>query len=160
MSAKLRVVGHGRPSLAVPGFGTCSLPAAIAALAALKNACALQAPTWENDVNWPPITCPAMHLACCKMASGVPDPAGPSARLALAGVVDGALGAVVAGVTGAVADALGEAEVTGELEVPGDTDGPADAESPGEAEVLGDPEVVEGAGEVADADGDSEADVV
>jgi len=94
------------------------------------------------------------------MASGVPDPAGPSARLALAGVVDGALGAVVAGVTGAVADALGEAEVTGELEVPGDTDGPADAESPGEAEVLGDPEVVEGAGEVADADGDSEADVV
>jgi hypothetical protein len=82
------------------------------------------------------------------------DPAGPFARLAVAGVVDGAFEAVAAGVAGAVADALGEAEVTGELEVLGGTDGPA------EAEVLGAPEVVEGAGEVADADGDAEADAV
>ena len=39
------------PSFAVPGAGTLSLPAAIAVFAAVKNAVALQAPTWVNDEN-------------------------------------------------------------------------------------------------------------
>src|SRR6516162_642245 len=78
MRAKLRVVRHGMPSEAVPGAGTVSFPALIAALAARKNAAALQAPIWVNDENWPPMTCPATQFACCKIASGVPDAAGPS----------------------------------------------------------------------------------
>src|SRR5262249_56670558 len=78
MRAKLRVVRHDLPSEAVPGAGTVSFPALIAALAALKNATALQAPTWVNDENWPPMICPATQLACCKIASGGPDAAAPA----------------------------------------------------------------------------------
>src|SRR5215468_239745 len=82
MRAKLRVVRHGLPSEAVPGGGTVSFPALMAALAARKNAAALQAPIWVNVENWPPMFCPATQLACCKIASGVPDAAGPSAAAA------------------------------------------------------------------------------
>src|SRR5215475_12336350 len=78
MRAKLRVVRHGLPSEAVPGGGTVSFPALIAALAARKNATALQAPIWVNVENWPPMFCPATQLACCNIASGVPEAAGPS----------------------------------------------------------------------------------
>src|SRR5262245_22988713 len=98
MRAKLRVVRHGLPSEAVPGGGTVSFPALIAALAARKNATALQAPIWVNVENWPPMFCPATQLACCKIASGVPDAAGPSA--AAAGGV-----AAVSAFAGADADA-------------------------------------------------------
>src|SRR5215475_11836020 len=98
MRAKLRVVRHGLPSEAVPGGGTVSFPALIAALAARKNATALQAPIWVNVENWPPMFCPATQLACCKIASGVPDAAGPSAGAA-GGV------AAVSAVAGADADA-------------------------------------------------------
>jgi hypothetical protein len=52
-------------------------------LAALKNATALQAPIWVNDENWPPTFCPATQLACCKIASAVPDAAGPSPAAAV-----------------------------------------------------------------------------
>jgi len=45
-----------------------------------------------NDENWPPTFCPATQLACCKIASGVPDAAGPSPAAA-----DGAALAVTDG---------------------------------------------------------------
>ena len=76
MTPKLRVVMHGCPSFAVPGLGTVSVPAWMAVLAAWKNATALQAPTWVNDENVPAMSSPATQLACCRIASGVPDAAG------------------------------------------------------------------------------------
>src|SRR6516225_5485904 len=110
MRAKLRVVRHGMPSEAVPGAGTVSLPALIAALAALKNATALQAPIWVNDVNWPPMTCPATQLACCKIVSGVPAAAGPSP--AAAGWVAGA--PALADADPAAAPADGDTDAAGD----------------------------------------------
>src|ERR1700761_9748494 len=62
----------------VPGRGTVSFPALIAAFAAVKKAGALQAPTWVNEENWPLMSSPATQLACCRIASGVPDAAGTS----------------------------------------------------------------------------------
>ena len=62
----------------MPGCGTVSFPALIAVFAAAKKAGALQAPTWVNDENWPLMSSPATQLACCRIASGVPDAAGTS----------------------------------------------------------------------------------
>src|SRR5215468_11464199 len=121
MRAKLRVVRHVPPSEAVPGAGTVSFPALIAALAALKNATALQAPTWVNAENWPPMFCPATQLACCKIASGVPDAAGPSPT------ADG----VAAGPAPACADADPDARA-----VPGVPAGPG---APADTDAAGDP---------------------
>ena len=78
MRAKLRVVRHVCPSFAVPGAGTRSLCDAIAMFAALKNAVALQAPTWVNDENSPLMSSPATQLACCRIASWVGEAAGES----------------------------------------------------------------------------------
>src|SRR5215472_5086504 len=132
MRAKLRVVRHGLPSEAVPGGGTVSFPALIAALAAPKNAAALQAPIWVNDENWPPTFCPATQLACCKIASGVPDAAGPSpaAAVGLAAApalavadADAAPDAVAvpagAGDPGAAADPVAESATDGGTDAPG-----------------------------------------
>jgi hypothetical protein len=46
--------------------------------AALKNAVALQAPTWVNDENSPLTSSPATQLACCRIASWVGEAAGES----------------------------------------------------------------------------------
>src|SRR5215469_249612 len=114
MRAKLRVVRHRWPSLAMPGCGTVSLPAVIAAFAAVKNAGALQAPTWVNDENWPLMSSPATQLACCRIASGVPDAAG--------------LSPVAGGSVGVPALPDGEAEVVAAPEA----DAEADTEGGGE----------------------------
>src|SRR5215831_10576964 len=119
MRAKLRVVRHCLPSEAVPGGGTVSFPALIAAFAARKNATALQAPIWVNVENWPPMFCPATQLACCKIASGVPDAAGPSA--AAGGV---AAGPVLAGADADAAPDVGA--VPDGPAAPGAPDAPAD----------------------------------
>ena len=81
------MVRHAWPSFAVPGAGTVSLPAAIAALAAAKNAAALQAPTWVNDENWPLMSSPATQLACCRIASWVAEAAAASPGLTGGAVV-------------------------------------------------------------------------
>jgi hypothetical protein len=62
----------------VPGDGTVSLPAAIAALAAAKKAGALQAATCVNDENLPLMSSPEMQLACCRRKSEVGAAAGNS----------------------------------------------------------------------------------
>jgi hypothetical protein len=92
MTPKLRVVRQGCPSFAVPGFGTVRVPAVMAALAAWKNATALQAPTWVNEENAPAMSSPATQLFCCRIASGVPDAAGTLA--AAGGAVPVTAGAV------------------------------------------------------------------
>jgi hypothetical protein len=91
-----------------------SFPALIAVFAAAKKAAALQAPTWVNDENWPLMSSPATQLACCRIASGVPDAAGMSP------VAGGSVGvpAPVADVAEAEAVAVAEAgaEVDGEVD--------------------------------------------
>src|ERR1700753_3724203 len=60
---KSRTVGQGLPSLAVPAAGTFNLPAAIAALAAVKNAGALQYANWPNTLPFSPLT----HFASVRL---------------------------------------------------------------------------------------------
>src|ERR1700736_5174959 len=62
---KSRTVGHGLPSMAVPEAGTCNLPLATAAFAAVKNAGALQYEYWPNMLPFKPLT----HLASDKLSS-------------------------------------------------------------------------------------------
>jgi hypothetical protein len=71
----------------MPGEGTCSFWAAIAWLAAVKNAAALQAPTWVNDENSPLMFSPAVQLACCRIASWVAEAAAASPGLTGGAVV-------------------------------------------------------------------------
>src|ERR1700761_7882019 len=98
----------------VPGRGTVSFPALIAAFAAVKKAGALQAPTWVNEENWPLMSSPATQLACCRIASGVPDAAGtsPVAGGSVGGpvpvAVDDVAEAETVAVTGVDADADGD----------------------------------------------------
>src|SRR3954468_5400057 len=63
---KSRTVGQGLPSMAVPAAGTFSLPAVMAALAAVKNAGALQ---YANCPNTLPLD-PLMHLASPRLCPG------------------------------------------------------------------------------------------
>src|SRR5215469_16830127 len=116
MRAKLRVVRHRWPSLAMPGCGTVSLPAWMAAFAAVKKAAALQAPTWVKAENWPLMSSPATQLACCSIASGVPDAAGTSP------VAGGSVGVPVPVEDVAVAEAVVVAvtEADGDVEAGGD----------------------------------------
>jgi len=117
MSAKLRVVMHVWPSVPLPGAGTVSFPAWIAAFAAAKNATALQAPTWVKAENSPLMFSPATQPACCNIVSGVPDAAGPSP------VAGGSVGAPA--VADAEPDAGGPAGdvLTGDVDVGAEEDG-------------------------------------
>src|SRR4051812_24377342 len=63
---KSRTVGQGLPSIAVPAAGTFNLPAAIAALAAAKNADALQYANWPNTLPLEPLT----HFASARLWPG------------------------------------------------------------------------------------------
>ena len=74
--AKLRVVRQAWPSTELPGAGTVSLPAVIAALAAAKNAAALHAPTCVKLVNWPSLSSPATQASLCRKKSGTAEAAG------------------------------------------------------------------------------------
>jgi len=111
-------------------------------LAALKNAAALQAPIWVNDENWPPTFCPATQLACCKIASGVPDAAGPSPAAAVGVAAAPAL--AVAGVdadpdAGAVPAGGGDAGAAGAPDAPDAPDAPADPAAGPATDAAGDP---------------------
>jgi hypothetical protein len=125
MSAKLRVVRHCLPSAAVPGDGTRRFPAAMAALAAWKNATALQAPTWVNGENWPLMFSPATQLACCRNVSCVADAAGLSPAFTGGAVVPVPVPVPVDGVEG-VADGDWVADMDGDWVA--DMDGEADAD--------------------------------
>jgi len=153
------VVRHGLPSEAVPGGGTVSFPALIAALAALKNAAALQAPIWVNDENWPPTFCPATQLACCKIASGIPDAAGPSPAAAVGMAAAPALAVADADAdpdAGAVPAGAGDA---GAPDAPDAPDAPADpAAGPatdGDTDAAGDPADCDACPDCATADEDA-----